>query len=74
MELEPLSDQDAITGFLRNVDDAKRLAGFVGRLANAITDYQVRATSSTVIFNEHLARFHYNKGCMRGWETSMMIL
>ena len=41
MKLEPLSDQHAIVGFLRNVDNAKRLTGFVQELANMITDYQV---------------------------------
>ena len=41
MKLEPLSDQHAIVGFLRNVDNTKRLTGFVQELANMITDYQV---------------------------------
>ena len=40
-KLEPLSDQHAIVGFLRNVDNAKMLTGLVQELANAITDYQV---------------------------------
>ena len=41
MKLEPLSDQHAVVGFLRNVDDAKSLTGFVQELANAVMDYQV---------------------------------
>lgn len=45
-KLEPLSEQHALLGFLRNVDNAKTLNGFVQDLANAITDYQVRATLS----------------------------
>ena len=40
-KLEPLSEQCAFIRFLRNVDDAKTLAGFIQELANAITDYQV---------------------------------
>ena len=41
MKLEPLSEEHALLRFLRNVDHAKTLAGFVQELANAITDYQV---------------------------------
>ena len=44
-KLEPLSDQHALARFLCNVDNAKTLAGLFQELANAITDYQVRATS-----------------------------
>ena len=40
-KLEPLSDQNAFVGFLRNIDNAKMLTGLVQELANAITDYQV---------------------------------
>lgn len=40
-KLEPLSDQHALVWFLRNVDNAKTLTGFVQELANAIMDYQV---------------------------------
>ena len=40
-KLEPLSDQHALVGFLRNVDNAKTLTGFVQELADAVTDYQV---------------------------------
>ena len=40
-KLEPLSDQHALVRFLRNVDNAKTLTGFVQELADAITDYQV---------------------------------
>ena len=43
MRLEPLSDQNALLGFLRNVDNAKTLTEFVQELANAIIDYQVCA-------------------------------
>ena len=50
-QLEPLSDQNAFVAFLRNVDNAKTLTGFVQELANAITDYQVRAARATVIFD-----------------------
>ena len=49
-KLEPLSDQHAFIRFLRNVDDAKTLSGFVQELVNAITDYQVRTTGPTVSF------------------------
>jgi hypothetical protein len=72
-KLEPLSDQHAVIRFLRNIDNAKALTGFVQELGDAITDYQVRAASITVIFNEHLVRFRYNKGCTRGQGKSMMI-
>ena len=51
--LEPLSDQHAFVGFLRNADNAKTLGGFVQDLADAITDYQVRTVGPTVIFTEH---------------------
>ena len=71
--LEPLSDQHALVGFFRNVENAKTLAGFVQELANAITDYQVWTATLAVIFNEHPPRFQYNKECMRGQETSMLI-
>ena len=50
-KLEPLSDQHALVGFLRNAENAKTLTGFVQELGDAIADYQVRATSPTVIFN-----------------------
>lgn len=40
-KLEPLADQHAFIGFLRNVDNAKILTGFIQELADAITDYQV---------------------------------
>ena len=73
-KLEPLADQHAIVGFLRNVDDAKRLTGFVQELANAITDYQVRAASPIIILNEHLVRFPYNKEHTRKRETSSVTL
>jgi len=40
-KLEPLAEQHALIGFLRNVENAKMLIGFVQELADAITDYQV---------------------------------
>ena len=48
MKLEPLSEQATLVRFLRNFDDAKTLTGFVQELADAITSYQVWATSPTV--------------------------
>ena len=42
-KLEPLTDQHALTRFLRNADNVKILTGFVQELSDAITDYQVRA-------------------------------
>ena len=45
MRLEPLADQNALVRFLCNVDNVKALTGFVQELADAITDYQVRASS-----------------------------
>ena len=41
MKLEPLSEQHALLKFLRNVDNAKTLTGFVQELADAVIDYQV---------------------------------
>ena len=73
VKLEPLSRQQALAGFLCNIDNTKTLAGFVQELANAITDYQVWAASLTMSFNEHLARFPYNKGCMKGQGKSTVI-
>ena len=46
-KLEPLADQNALIGFLRNVDNVKVLTGFVQELSDAITDYQVRAVNLT---------------------------
>jgi len=40
-KLEPLSEEHALLKFLRNVDNAKTLSGFVQELADAITYYQV---------------------------------
>ena len=40
-KLEPLTEQHAFIKFLRNVDHAKQLAGFIQELADAIADYQV---------------------------------
>jgi hypothetical protein len=71
--LEPLPDQNAFVRFLRNVDDAKTLTGLVQELADAITDYQVRAAGPTAITAERPARFLYNKGWMRGRGKSMAI-
>ena len=41
MKLEPFSEEHALLKFLRNVDNAKTLSGFVEELAAAITYYQV---------------------------------
>ena len=49
-KLEPLSDQLGLVRFLRSADNAKTLTGFVQELADAITDYQVRAVSPTSVF------------------------
>jgi len=49
--LEPLSEQHVLLKFLRNVENAKTLNGFVQELADAIMEYQVRAVGPTVIFN-----------------------
>jgi hypothetical protein len=72
--LESLSDQNGLVRFLHNVDNTKTLTGFVQKLANAITDYQVRVTGPTVIFTEHPARFQCNRECMRGQGKSMTTL
>jgi hypothetical protein len=40
-KLEPLSEQHGIMRFLKNVDYANTLSGFVQELGYAITDYQV---------------------------------
>ena len=42
VKLEPLSEEHVLLGFLRNVDNAKSLTGFIQELSDAITDYQVR--------------------------------
>ena len=46
-ELGPLSEQNGILRFLKNVDHAKILNGFVQDLAYAVTDYQVWDADST---------------------------
>jgi hypothetical protein len=71
-KLEPLSDQHALVRFLRNVDNAKVLTGFVQELADAITDYQVRTAGLTLLLNEYPARFRYNKECTKGRGKYMM--
>jgi hypothetical protein len=71
-KLELLSEQRAFVRFLRNADDAKTLGGFVQELADAITDYQVRAAGPTVIFTECPARFRYNKEYTRERRKSTM--
>lgn len=55
-KLEPLSEQHALLKFLRNVEDAKTLSGFVQELAEAISDYQVRTSCPTIrrLQNIHL--------------------
>ena len=40
-KLEPLSEQRGLLKFLKNVDHANTLNGFVQDLARAVTDYQV---------------------------------
>ena len=42
MKLGPLSEQHGIMRFLKNVDHANTLNGFVQDLAYAVVDYQVR--------------------------------
>ena len=71
-KLEPLSDQHGLVRFLCSADNAKTLTGFVQELANAITDYQVRATGPIVISTERPARFRYNKECTRERGRSTM--
>jgi hypothetical protein len=71
-KLEPLSEQHALVKFIRNIDNAKILSGFVQELANAVEHYQVCAPSPEVTFIEHPARFHYTKECIRGQGKSMM--
>jgi hypothetical protein len=44
-KLEPLSEQHGLVKFLRNIDNAKALTGFVQELANAVEHYQVCAPS-----------------------------
>ena len=52
VKLEPLSEQHALVKFLRNVENAKTLTGFIQELANAIVDYQVQQTATpTVIYD-----------------------
>ena len=72
MKLEPLSEQNAFLGFLRNADDSKILTGFVQELANAIMDYQVRAVCHVMDFNERSIRYRSNKECTSGQETFKM--
>jgi hypothetical protein len=69
-KLEPLGEEPGLLKFLRNVDNAKILSGFVQELADAVEYYQVQVPCPAVMFNEHPARFHYNKGCMKGQGTS----
>jgi hypothetical protein len=40
-KLEPLSEEHTLLKFLRNVDNAKILSGFVQELADAVEYYQV---------------------------------
>ena len=46
-QLRPLSRQRGLLKFLKNVDHAGTLNGFVKDLAYAVTDYQVCASDST---------------------------
>ena len=45
-KLGPLSEQRGLQRFLKNVDHANTLNGFVQDLACAVTDYQVYVSSS----------------------------
>jgi len=81
IKLKPLSEEYTLLKFLRNVDNAKILSGFVQELANAVGYYQVGTPCPAVIVNEYPDRFRYNKECMREQEgsttksgISMMIL
>ena len=47
VKLRPLSEQHGLLRFLKNVDHASTLGGFVQELAYAITDYQVCITNPT---------------------------
>ena len=47
-KLGPLSEQRGLLKFLKNVDHANTLNGFVRDLACAVTDYQVRFLNSAV--------------------------
>jgi len=40
-KLEPLTDEHVLLRFIRNVDNAKVLSGFVQELADAVEYYQV---------------------------------
>jgi len=70
-KLEPLAEENALLKFIRNVNNAKILSGFVRELADAVEYYQVWARTPSVIFNEHPARFLCNKECMKGQGRSM---
>jgi hypothetical protein len=72
-KLGPLGEEPGLLKFLRNVDNAKILSGFVQELADAVEYYQVRAPHHGVMFNKHPARFHYNKECMKGQGISTAI-
>ena len=45
-KLKPLSERHGLWRFLKNVDHAQTLNGFVQDLAHAVTDYQARVTKS----------------------------
>ena len=45
-ELGPLSEQHGLANFLKNVDYANILTGFVLDLSHAVSDYQVSANTS----------------------------
>ena len=46
-KLGPLSEQYGLLRFLKNVDHANTLNGFIQELAYAITDYQACVTNPT---------------------------
>jgi hypothetical protein len=72
-KLEPLSNQPGLVKFLRGVDNAKTLTGFVQELADSIMDYRVRVADPTVSFAERSASFRYNKECTRRRGKPIMI-
>lgn len=46
-KLGPLSEQHGLLKFLKNIDHANTLSGFIQDLAYAVTDYQVCAEGCT---------------------------
>ena len=71
-KLEPLIEQDTLVRFLRNVENAKMLTGFIQELIDAVANYQVRTSFPTLIFDEHPVSFQYNKEYTKGQGISVM--